>query len=361
MRLVSIVAVLFAVDELHRTGSSRCVCYAHGIHETAGNRIMPQLPAPANSRARTSVPKTIWMYWSQGGGHLLATRLEHRACHQSWLKNNPTWKVRVVSVHSIARYIGPARSEEVFAVKSLQSQSDLARLYLLMLHGGVYVDADVFSVVPLNNWLEQAVSPAGFFLFSLAGRDRLVSSWFIAAAKTCGAAETICPGVVASWAQATGKYLRHNNHQFQNYLQMHYIFTEVVTSMKGGVGMSGYQLSQSWAKVPKVYATTGKEDPCCVPALSAVPRVAVRALSGGFCAALTADAKAMIDSGQVPMIKGRAKRGPQGTSCPGVNHDDSKATPPAGSILEYLMAIVDTPIGKQQINYAMHTKAKFQK
>ena len=97
----------------------------------------------------------------------------------------------------------------MFAVKSLQSQSDLARMYLLMLHGGVYVDVDVFSVMPLDDWLGAVLAPAGFFVFSLAGRDRLVSSWFIAAVKACGTTETICPGVVATWAQATGKYLRY--------------------------------------------------------------------------------------------------------------------------------------------------------
>ena len=162
---------------------------------------------------------------------------------------------------------------------------------------------------------------------------------------------------------------RYNNHQFQNYLQMHYIFTDVVTSQKDGIGMSGYQLSQSWAKVPKVYAANDQDDPCCVPVLTThqankrasqpagaaaaewgisetpmVPRVAVRALSGGFCATLTDSAKAMIDSAQVPVIKGRAKRGPQGMACSGILHEDSGAAPPGGSILEYLLESIGSGV-----------------
>lgn len=314
----------------------------------------------------STVPKIIWMYWSQGKEDMLSSRLEHRMCYQSWRANNPTWSVRVVDLQSLAQHIGVARSEEVFAVESLQSQSDLARLYLLMLHGGVYVDVDVYSVVPLDSWLGNVLSPEGFFIFSLAGRDRLIASWFIASAKAC--ADEMCTGLLATWAQATGTYLQYNNHKFEKYLQIHFIFTDVVAGKTDGVGVTGDVLSESWSNVPKVYATVSKDDPCCVPVLpprigprstaavgrgagggataadvgwpttSTIPRVSVRALPGGFCAAMTTDAKQMLDSGRVPVIKGRAKRGPAGAACPGIHHADKDALPPAGSILEYLVA-----------------------
>ena len=58
---------------------------------------------PDESAALNAIPKIVWMYWSQGREHLLSTRLEYRACYKSWTENNPTWSVRVVNLHSIAR------------------------------------------------------------------------------------------------------------------------------------------------------------------------------------------------------------------------------------------------------------------
>jgi hypothetical protein len=70
-------------------------------------------------------------------------------------------------------------AEEVSRL-SMQQASDMLRLDLLANHGGVWVDATCFCVQPLDEWLFSKME-SGFFAFDRPGRDRIMSSWFLAA------------------------------------------------------------------------------------------------------------------------------------------------------------------------------------
>lgn len=229
------------------------------------------------------IPKIVWLYWSQGVQALQSARLEYRRCHASWVENNRGWDVRVVSADTLHDYIDAGQAARVLAVRSLQAQSDLARLLLLARHGGVYVDADVYSVVPLNRWLPQLVQPSGAFLFSMVGRDRLVATWFIAAVQGSP--------LIEAWAAATEDFFITHDYTFGKYLQVHYIFTSVVqpTGMANATEVDATdsatanddvdeveaaELSAAaaaaaavWAKMPRINATTGAADPCCTAML----------------------------------------------------------------------------------------------
>lgn len=65
----------------------------------------------------------------------------------------------------------------------IQALSDIFRLELLARQGGVWVDATALPVVPLDEWLPQALAPAGFFAFSGRRGSRFgpIDSWFVAA------------------------------------------------------------------------------------------------------------------------------------------------------------------------------------
>jgi hypothetical protein len=209
------------------------------------------------------------------------------------------------------------------------------------------------------------VAKAGFFAFSMLGRDRLISTWFLAAVPHSL--------ILGGWAERTGSYLAGHNHTFAKYLQVHYLFTEVVAAAAGSARFI-------WEQVPRVYGTADAGDQCCTPVLGAslpallaqlrlargrgageeetaptpaagagagagaealiLPaRVPVRALNEGFCAPMSAAVQGMLESNRMPVIKGRAKDGPQGAACSGVfDHTDAEAQPPPGSILAYLIA-----------------------
>ncbi|MGJ8581264.1 MAG: capsular polysaccharide synthesis protein, partial [Psychromonas sp.] len=61
-------------------------------------------------------------------------------------------------------------------------QSDLLRLKLLFEYGGVWADSTTFCNTPLDEWVD-AYSTSGFFAFEGPGKDRLISSWFMASEK----------------------------------------------------------------------------------------------------------------------------------------------------------------------------------
>ena len=124
--------------------------------------------------------RTIWSYWQQG---------EERApglvqlCLESWRRLNPGWRIVVLDERSLSDFAGIAGVVNLDRSDiTVQKVSDLARLCLLREHGGVWTDATVFCRVPLNEWLPEYAA-TGFFAFANPGVDRLLSSWFLAAAR----------------------------------------------------------------------------------------------------------------------------------------------------------------------------------
>ena len=57
--------------------------------------------------------------------------------------------------------------------------SNLTRLCLLRRYGGLWTDATVFCLRPLDDWLDAAYD-AGFFAFRNPAKDRMMATWLIA-------------------------------------------------------------------------------------------------------------------------------------------------------------------------------------
>lgn len=116
----------------------------------------------------------IYMYWADGFEN--APNLI-RLCSLSWKTMNPTWIFVELNDKNLPEHISDMSFLLAQKPKmSLSSYSDLVRLSLLREHGGVWVDATVFCLKPLNQWLHEA-SPNGFFAFSHPKRQ--ISSWFL--------------------------------------------------------------------------------------------------------------------------------------------------------------------------------------
>ena len=124
------------------------------------------------------LPKNIFTYWHQGFDQ--APRLV-RMCIKRLTDLHPDWEVHLLDKDNLEDLIPPfpmpAHNREGI---SLAAWSDLVRTQLLLKYGGVWMDPTVFCNQALDRWLPE-VMDAGIFLFVKPGRDRLVSSWFIAA------------------------------------------------------------------------------------------------------------------------------------------------------------------------------------
>lgn len=103
-----------------------------------------------------------------------------KACIESWRKHNPSWQVRVL-VQEDVDALWTDDQERLIAKKMPPAAlSDFVRTKLLLMRGGVWCDATLACMKPLDNWLP-AFMKQGFFAFSRPSRDKPLSSWFLAA------------------------------------------------------------------------------------------------------------------------------------------------------------------------------------
>jgi hypothetical protein len=93
---------------------------------------------------------------------------------------NPDYELRILDGDDVDRLllgfrVAPQRM-------TVQALSDVVRTKLL-LEGGVWADASVLPIEPLDAWLPDLLKDSGFFAFERPGVDRPLSSWFLAASR----------------------------------------------------------------------------------------------------------------------------------------------------------------------------------
>ena len=140
----------------------------------------PLLPSPDP----TKLPRIIWIYWSQGYEN--APKIV-RHCLSSWKRHNPNWDVRFLTSETVCQYVNTGNLEEIISKAQYfdhhrAAYSDLLRLKLLRTYGGVWADATLLCMCPLDTWLH-TLMPNGVMLFQRPIDDCPVESFFIAAYK----------------------------------------------------------------------------------------------------------------------------------------------------------------------------------
>jgi hypothetical protein len=151
-----------------------------------------------------AMPKIIWIMWLQGLA--VAPKLVKQCVH-SWQRHNPNWKIIFLDEQNLKEYVKTddivGRNRETITVQAL---TDIIRINLLAQFGGVWVDATCFCCRPMDEWIEKHLT-TGFFAFDQPGKDRLISSWFLASKKNCH--------LTAEYCRATNAYWRENHFPFQ--------------------------------------------------------------------------------------------------------------------------------------------------
>lgn len=103
-------------------------------------------------------------------------------CYDSWLRYNSDWEIVFLDEKNLHNYIDIADLLKDRPIPMPRvSLSEIIRINILKKFGGVWVDASCYCCAPLDEWLPQKVGPSGFFAFNRPGKDRLISSWFLAA------------------------------------------------------------------------------------------------------------------------------------------------------------------------------------
>ncbi len=131
-----------------------------------------------------NIPKKIWFLWFQGKSQMPEIV---KMCYDSWCFYNPDWEIVFLSDENLSQYVNLQSGPTAIGLKTgtenipLPAQSDIIRINLLEKQGGVWVDATCYCNQPLSRWLDENLT-SGFFAFNAPRKDRMISSWFMAAA-----------------------------------------------------------------------------------------------------------------------------------------------------------------------------------
>jgi hypothetical protein len=107
--------------------------------------------------------KTVWLLWLQGWDDVpwLVKQVA-----ESWETNNPNWNIEYVTLDNLHTYVHDIDYvyDETKEIEP-QHKADIIRLSLLKNHGGVWADATMLCMQPLDVWVEEAVQPAGLWMY----------------------------------------------------------------------------------------------------------------------------------------------------------------------------------------------------
>lgn len=181
-----------------------------------------------------SFPRTIHIYWAQGIDEAPEVV---RLCVQSWRDRNPGWRVILWDEAAANGVLDRATMPPGLKTTPY---SDMLRTVLLLRHGGVWVDATVLCMKPLDAWFPVIMAQCDFFAFSRPGPDREISSWFLASRPGGYVADSL-------W-RAVERYWRHRQVPTRVYHWYHYTFEYLVRVSPA--------FRREWQKAPRLSART---------------------------------------------------------------------------------------------------------
>jgi hypothetical protein len=182
--------------------------------------------------------KNIFLLWLQGWE--VANWLNKQVA-ESWRINNPGWKIHFVDFYNLKDYVSDI--DYIYDTSkniSPQALSDIIRLSLLKNHGGVWADATMLCMQPLDNWVSSAVEPVGFWMYHGHGggmsREVGPASWFIVSEKD--------GYMINKWKDECDLYWNKNQYA-HIYCWMDSLFKKLFRSDE--------IFRQQWLQVPYVY------------------------------------------------------------------------------------------------------------
>lgn len=125
------------------------------------------------------------MCWFQGETHKNMPLL-NQECIKRWKTLNLDWEVAVLSEDTISDYV-PEYHDIVknSPQRGFPARSDLLRVLLLSKYGGVWVDASLYPMLPLEDFIPDILNDVGFFTYRFIPRslsktgNRETVSWFL--------------------------------------------------------------------------------------------------------------------------------------------------------------------------------------
>ena len=184
--------------------------------------------------------KNIFLLWLQGWEN--ATWLNKQVA-ESWEINNSNsdWKIHYIDLKNLKNYVDDI--DYIYdPTKHItpQAKSDIIRLSLLKNYGGIWADATMLCMQPLDHWVHDAVEPAGMWMYHGHGgqmdKETGPASWFIVSKKK--------NYIIKKWKKECDKYWK-NIISTSNYFWMDSLFRKLFNE-------DDY-FKQLWLKTPYLY------------------------------------------------------------------------------------------------------------
>mgnify|MGYP001360339776 CR=1 FL=1 len=153
-----------------------------------------------------NIQNNIFLLWLQGWNN--APPLQ-KLVMQSWKKYNPDWNIILLDFNNLKNYVNDIdyiydKNKNI----SPQAKSDIIRLSVLKNHGGIWADATLVCLKPVNNWINEYTKNEGFFMYhgNGGGMDKQYGPciWFIVSSKE--------NYIVTEWKKECDNYWNGNNH-----------------------------------------------------------------------------------------------------------------------------------------------------
>lgn len=121
-----------------------------------------------------NLPKNIYFFWNDGFDNLPPLV---ELCIKLWGKLNPDFQIIKLDNQDLNNALQELKLQ--YLDIPIQHLSDILRVYILSCKGGVWADATVLPVLPLNEWLPEAFEE-DFFAFRCHHAPYcLISNWFL--------------------------------------------------------------------------------------------------------------------------------------------------------------------------------------
>jgi hypothetical protein len=141
------------------------------------------------------LPKKIYSLWFQG---LESAPPLVRWNFDRWMELNPKYEFILLDEKTSLPYLSELKID--LAQITPQAKSDIIRLKILREHGGIWTDASVVPLQPLDDWINGALEKTDFFAFEREGVVLPMSSWFLAAKPNAVILEQWCALVQTYWS-----------------------------------------------------------------------------------------------------------------------------------------------------------------
>jgi len=181
--------------------------------------------------------KVIWILWFQGFDK--ADWLIKQVA-ESWRHNNPDWVIVYLTEANLPDYLQDIDYiyDESKTI-SMQAKSDIIRLALLNRYGGIWTDATMLCMRPLDAWIHNSIEPSGLWMYHGNGGDMIgygPASWLIASEKG--------GYMISRWKAKCDEYWT-NRATCGRYNWMDFLFRELYETDE--------QFRNMWHQVPRIY------------------------------------------------------------------------------------------------------------